>query len=176
MVFLPFIIITLLLLFSLTLQLNGLFFLMLRLHEKTKGNSTSETRLIFWNSEPLKNYMSWGDIFSSIGDDVSVAKLWGSMVAVCAVATGVLHGLIGIYGSWRLLRRSWKWIMLPIGLTLYGALAAFISLSPMIVFIAGAYKQAHFHLSVYEFSIYCSVMILTVIIFSFGRKTVLFSM
>lgn len=116
-------------------------------------------------------------IFDAIGNEqTSLSKMWGSMILVCALVTGILHGIISIFGSWRLMRRSWKWVLFPIGLTIYSALNAFITLSPLVICIAESYRESEFHLSVYEFSLYCAVMVLTIVLFSCGRQTMILIM
>lgn len=121
--------------------------------------------------------MSVGSLFSAIGEeDFKVVRLWAAMIVVCMASTSFLYAAISLYGCRLLIRRNCKWIFLPIGLTIFGALSGFVLLAPLAICIVASYKESGYAQDGYEFAVYCFVMVSLVMFFACGRKTLIYTM
>ncbi|GET92512.1 hypothetical protein, conserved [Leishmania tarentolae] len=114
--------------------------------------------------------------FGLSNDDHSLASVWGRLIFLSCIATGILYVVFGLFACRRLILRDIRWLLVAIPYFTIGVCHAFFTLALLCFAIACVLHAFEKPMQDGEMITYSGIMTIITMYFACGRKTILYSL
>ncbi|CAJ1024000.1 hypothetical protein Q4I30_003432 [Leishmania utingensis] len=109
-------------------------------------------------------------------EDQSLASVWGRLIFLSCIVTGVFYVLFGLFACRRLILRDIRWLLMAILYFSIGVCHAFLTLALLCFAIACVLHTFEKPMQIEELFVYSGIMAIITMYFACGRKTILYSL
>ncbi|KAK7197124.1 hypothetical protein NESM_000657500 [Novymonas esmeraldas] len=115
-------------------------------------------------------------IFGSAEERPVLSSIWGRLIFLSCMATGVCYVMFGLFACRRLVLRDIRWLLIAVPYFAMGVFHAFFSLALLCFAIACVLFTFGQPMHNGEMIMYSGIMTIITIYFACGRKTILYSL
>ncbi|CBZ30554.1 conserved hypothetical protein [Leishmania mexicana MHOM/GT/2001/U1103] len=109
-------------------------------------------------------------------EDYGLASVWGRLIFLSCITTGILYVLFGLFACRRLILRDARWLLMAILYFSIGVCHAFFTLTLLCFAIACVLHSFEKPMQSGEMIMYSGIMTIITMYFACGRKTILYSL
>lgn len=117
-----------------------------------------------------------GQAYSSNGPELnSPARMWGHILLLSVLFSGISHALFGLVSIWKLLMKDYRAIFTPLVYFIIGSLYGLSMTAAPSALIVGCYSILKAEMVYGDAIVYAAILVCIILFFSAGKTSILYS-